>query len=78
MIRHPPAATAVTQKDVDELASMHHALLARTQGTRADQPAPAPPGAGQSDRRAATPVDEFSAERARRQNRSTRERLGLA
>ncbi|KAJ2793502.1 hypothetical protein H4R21_005873 [Coemansia helicoidea] len=75
MIRHPPVATAVTQKDVDELAAMHHRLLARIQGARADAP---PPGAGRGDRRAATPVDGFSVERARRQNRTTRERLGLA
>ncbi|KAJ1726915.1 hypothetical protein LPJ61_004875, partial [Coemansia biformis] len=62
--------------DVDELAAMHHGLLARIQGGHAEQQQQ-PDAASSIGNRAATPDDEFSAERARRQRMSIRERLGL-
>ncbi|KAJ2316512.1 hypothetical protein IWW52_003611, partial [Coemansia sp. RSA 2704] len=70
MIRHPPAATAVSQKDVDDLAAKHHQLLARIQARSPQQPESAP----SHDRQTA---DGFSTQRQRRQQMSIAERLGL-
>ncbi|PIA17056.1 hypothetical protein COEREDRAFT_80768 [Coemansia reversa NRRL 1564] len=78
MIRHPPASIAVTQKDVDVLASMHHRLLGRIQENSMKQKQQKDL-AGTSARNAhSTATDDgFVLQRERRQQMTVGQRLGL-
>ncbi|KAJ2613462.1 hypothetical protein H4S08_002196 [Coemansia sp. RSA 1365] len=76
MIRHPPASIAVTQKDVDVLASMHHRLLGRIQENSIKQKQQKDL-AGTGGRDAHSTDDGFAVQRERRQQMTVGQRLGL-
>ncbi|KAJ2078828.1 hypothetical protein H4R24_004212 [Coemansia sp. RSA 988] len=74
MIRHPPASIAVTQKDVDGLASMHHRLLGRIQENNMKQQQTPTDTRGSCSTKTS---DGFAAQRERREQMTIGQRLGL-